>query len=72
MKVKLISHSQAPLANIGEPEDWDSMLDIVAFCARVSNPSNQMNKESIREAYKISDKASTLVSIRNGVCVYGS
>ena len=52
MKVKLISHSQAPLENIGDPEDWDSMLDIVAFCARVSNPSNQMNKETSEKLIK--------------------
>ena len=37
MKVKLISHSQAP-------DHSDSALDLVAYCARVSNPSNQNNK----------------------------
>ena len=52
MKVKLISHSQAPLENIGDPRDWNSMLDIVAFCARVSNPSNQMNKETSEKLIK--------------------
>ena len=36
MKVKLISHSQAP-------DHSDSALDLVAYCARVSNPSNQNN-----------------------------
>lgn len=48
MKVKLISYSQAP-----EPTDQNSLfesppdlLDLVAFCARVSNPSNQMNTET--------------------------
>jgi thymidylate synthase (FAD) len=35
MKVKLISHSQSP--------DGKSLQDIVAYCARVSNPSNQNN-----------------------------
>lgn len=39
MKVKLISHSQAPDFN-------ESALDLVAYCARVSNPSNQSNKET--------------------------
>lgn len=26
--------------------DLSSVLDLVAYCARVSNPSNQMNKET--------------------------
>jgi thymidylate synthase (FAD) len=38
--VKLISYSQ-PVA-----PDMDNMQELVAFCARVSNPSNQMNKET--------------------------
>jgi thymidylate synthase (FAD) len=36
MKVKLISYSKN--------ENNDSLEDLVAFCARVSNPSNQNNK----------------------------
>ena len=36
MKVKLISHSQAPDHN-------ESALDLVAYCARVSNPAGQNN-----------------------------
>jgi thymidylate synthase (FAD) len=36
MKVKLISHSQAPDYN-------ESALDLVAYCARVSNPAGQNN-----------------------------
>jgi thymidylate synthase (FAD) len=39
MKVKLISHSQSP-------EQSDTLLDLVAYCARVSNPSNQNNKKT--------------------------
>ena len=39
MNVKMISYSQAPDANASE-----SALDLVAYCARVSNPSNQSNK----------------------------
>jgi len=45
MKAKLISYSQAPEGNDlfdGNPD----LLDLVAFCARVSNPSNQMNSET--------------------------
>lgn len=40
MKVELISYSQ--------PESYfaENMTELVAFCARVSNPSNQNNKET--------------------------
>lgn len=46
MKVKLISHSQVPYGEIYDVNDYSSALDLVAYCARVSNPSNQMNKET--------------------------
>ena len=39
MKVNLISYSQAPELTEADP----SLLDLVAYCARVSNPSNQNN-----------------------------
>lgn len=39
--VKIVSYSKAP-DNI----DLDNVEDLIAFCARVSNPSNQMNKET--------------------------
>lgn len=39
MKVNLISYSQAPTLTEEDP----SLLDLVAYCARVSNPSNQNN-----------------------------
>jgi len=39
MKVNLISYSQAPTLTEADP----SLLDLVAYCARVSNPSNQNN-----------------------------
>tara|TARA_Y100000385_G_scaffold149656_1_gene155154 strand:- start:557 stop:1255 length:699 start_codon:yes stop_codon:yes gene_type:complete len=46
MKVKLISHSQVP-AIVGSPKELmdgdNSLLGLVAYCARVSNPSNQNN-----------------------------
>lgn len=38
MKVRLISHS-TPVENTG----LESIQDLVAFCARVSNPTNQLN-----------------------------
>jgi thymidylate synthase (FAD) len=45
MNVKLISHSQAPDYN-------ESALDLVAYCARVSNPDNQNNKETSEKLVK--------------------
>ena len=39
MKVKLISYSKPT-------EEEQSLQDVVAYCARVSNPANQMNTES--------------------------
>lgn len=41
-KVKLISYSQ-PTSDITED---GILMDLVAYCARVSNPSNQMNRET--------------------------
>ena len=38
MKTKIISYSQTPKAEV--PQD---LLDLVAYCARVSNPENQNN-----------------------------
>ncbi|NCV08429.1 MAG: FAD-dependent thymidylate synthase [Actinobacteria bacterium] len=48
MKVKLISYSQASKEML---ETYDKQLipniqDLVAFCARVSNPTNQLNTET--------------------------
>lgn len=40
MKVELISYSQP------DQRFAENMTELVAFCARVSNPSNQMNKET--------------------------
>ena len=44
MKVKLISYSQA--TDELYDEGLEDMQDLVAFCARVSNPSNQFNTET--------------------------
>ena len=41
MKVKLISYSKGH-----EEADASDIQELVAFCARVSNPSNQMNTET--------------------------
>ena len=47
MKVKLVSFSQAP-------KGWDGYdcRELIAYCARVSNPSNQMNKETSEKLIK--------------------
>lgn len=42
MKVNMISYSQPPV----DAEDTKNVQDLVAYCARVSNPSNQNNKET--------------------------
>ena len=43
MTVKLISHSQVPKEGfIGV----DDAQDLIAYCARVSNPSNQLNRDT--------------------------
>ena len=48
MKVKLISYSQSPQF----PGRSESALDLIAYCARVSNPSNQNNKETSEKLVK--------------------
>jgi thymidylate synthase (FAD) len=45
--VKLVSYSQP---TVGEPAQ--SLQDLVAYCARVSNPANQMNKETNEKLLK--------------------
>jgi thymidylate synthase (FAD) len=48
MKVKLISCSQ----EIGLPEYIKTPQELVAYCARVSNPSNQLNTETSEKLIK--------------------
>lgn len=47
MKVRLISYSQAP-----EGVQLDNCQELVAYCARVSNPSNQLNAETSEKLIK--------------------
>lgn len=52
MNVKLISYSRPPA---GETLGFDTppdLLDLIAFCARVSNPSNQMNSQTSEKLVK--------------------
>lgn len=48
MNVELISYSQAPAPTDQNAlfENDPDLLDLVSYCARVSNPSNQMNSET--------------------------
>ena len=43
LKVKLISYSE-PAGEM--PATIDNVQDLIAFCARVSNPSNQSNTDT--------------------------
>ena len=48
MNVKLINYSQGPFENIMgvDVPSKTSLLDQIAYAARVSNPENQNNKET--------------------------
>ena len=49
MKVRLISYSQADKDAFNEYDEHgtsNSLQELIAFCARVSNPSNQFNTET--------------------------
>ena len=47
MQVKLISHS------VANPDmDLDNCQELIAYCARVSNPANQMNSETSEKLIK--------------------
>jgi thymidylate synthase (FAD) len=52
------SHTSARLVSYSQPseefkkEGLDDVMDLVAYCARVSNPSNQLNKETADKLIK--------------------
>lgn len=50
MKVKLVSYSQPTLEMM--QEGLKDVQDMIAFCARVSNPSNQLNMETTDKLIK--------------------
>ena len=50
MKVKLVSYSQ-PTEEFRQQHIEDA-LDLVAYCARVSNPANQFNTETSEKLIK--------------------
>ena len=47
MQVKLISHSTAPVDT-----GLDNLQELIAFCAKVRNPNNQINKETSEKLIK--------------------
>jgi len=52
MAVRLVSYSKPTIEFIADGISNDNMLDLVAYCARVSNPSNQMNSETSEKLVK--------------------
>ena len=44
MQVRLVSYTK-PSEDF-EAEGLENVQDLIAFCARVSNPANQFNKET--------------------------
>ena len=50
MNVRMISYSQQPMEMANENDT--TLQDLVAFCARVSNPSNQSNPETSEKLIK--------------------
>ena len=51
MHVKLVSYSAAVDGLFGDNENPD-LLEMIAYCARVSNPSNQLNSETSEKLVK--------------------
>ena len=52
MAVRLISYTKPTPEFVEEGIKDDDLLDLVAFCARVSNPANQMNSETSEKLVK--------------------
>jgi hypothetical protein len=53
LRVNLLSYSQAPPYFVDPPEGMKaSLLDLIAYCARVSNPENQDNRETSEKLIK--------------------
>jgi thymidylate synthase (FAD) len=52
MAVRLVSHTKPTPEFVQEGIADNDLLDLVAFCARVSNPANQMNSETSEKLVK--------------------
>ena len=52
MNVKLVSYTTPTEEFVQDGMDDSNLLDLVAYCARVSNPANQMNSETSEKLVK--------------------
>jgi len=52
MAVRLVSYTKPTEEFVNEGIADNDLLDLVAFCARVSNPANQMNSETSEKLVK--------------------
>ena len=52
MNVRLVSYTKPTEEFVKEGMGNDDLLDLVAYCARVSNPANQMNSETSEKLVK--------------------
>lgn len=52
MNVKLVSYTTPTEEFVQDGMNEDNLLDLVAYCARVSNPANQMNSETSEKLVK--------------------
>ena len=69
MHVGIVSYSKASTEFLSKHDlDDANIQDLIAFCARVSNPSNQMNTETSEKLIKYLIKRS-LVSVL--ICAAG-
>ena len=66
MTARLISYSQPVNMVI------DNIQDLVAYCARVSNPSNQLNNSTSETSIRYCNKTRALSPFRDGICLCGN
>jgi thymidylate synthase (FAD) len=52
MNVKLVSYTTPTEEFVQDGMNEENLLDLVAYCARVSNPANQMNSETSEKLVK--------------------
>jgi hypothetical protein len=60
MNVKLISYSKASEYETYEEGGLLNIQDLIAFCAKVSNPTAQINSATSEKVAELSSKAQTL------------
>ena len=63
MHVGIVSYSKASTEFLSKHDlDDANIQDLIAFCARVSNPSNQMNTETSEKLIKYLIKQALTIS----------